>query len=279
VVPKATVLGVAEGVSESIVDRINPKHETDLESPVKPRRQKKNEGLYNKLLRRKLDHLTQDERRAIQPVLLKYAHVFHDEESNDFKCTNVIEHQILVGDTPPIRRPQYRTPYALRGEMKAQVDKMLGKGVIRESHSPWSAPAILVPKKSLDGSPKYRFCVDFRALNAVTKFDPYPLPVVQETTSALFGSKYCSVLDCFSGFWQLPIKEEHKQYTGISVPFGHYEFNRLPFGLSNSPANFQRLRDIVLRDLSDTERYTYSDDVIVLSKSAEEHALRLENVL
>jgi hypothetical protein len=134
-------------------------------------------------------------------------------------------------------------------------------------------------KKSLDETPKYRFCVDFRALNAVTKFDPYPLPVFKETTSALFRSKYFSVLDYFSGFWQLPIKKEHKQYSGFSVPFGHYEFNRPPFRLSNSPANFQRLMDIVLRDLSGTECYTYIDDVIVFSKSAEEHALRLENVL
>jgi hypothetical protein len=157
VVPKATVLGVAEGVSECIVDRINPKHETDLYSPVKPRRGKKNEGLYKKLLRGKLDHLTQEKRKETEPALLKYAHVFHDEESNDFECTKVIEHQILVGDTPPIRRPQYRSPYALRGEMKSQVDKMLEKGVIRESHSPWFAPAILVPKKSLDGSPSIAF--------------------------------------------------------------------------------------------------------------------------
>jgi hypothetical protein len=69
--------------------------------------------------------------------------------------------------------------------MKAQVEKMLDKGVIRPSNSPWSAPAILVPKKSLDERPKYRFCVDVRALNAVTKFDPYPLPVFEETTSSL----------------------------------------------------------------------------------------------
>ena len=86
----------------------------------------------------------------------------------------MVEHQIELEDTRPIRRPQYRVPFALRGEMKAQVENMLAKGVIRESSSPWSAPTILVPKKSADGKPKYRFCVDFRALNVVTKFDPYP---------------------------------------------------------------------------------------------------------
>ena len=89
--------------------------------------------------------------------------MFHDENTNDFKGTDVVEHQILVGDTPPIRRPQYRTPYALRQEMEAQVENMLNKGIIRASSSPWSAPAILVPKKTTDGKPKYRFFVDFRA--------------------------------------------------------------------------------------------------------------------
>jgi len=85
--------------------------------------------------------------------------------------------------------------------MEQQVQKMLQKGVIRPTKSPWSASAISVPKKSEEGKPKFRFCVDFRALNAVTKFDSYSLPRFDETTSTLFGCKYFSVLDCYSGFW------------------------------------------------------------------------------
>jgi len=104
--------------------------------------------LYDKLLQGKLDHLTQEDRQHIQPVLRKYAHVFHDEASNDFKETKAIEHQILVGDAKPIRRPPYRTPYALREDMQTQVQNMLNKQIIRPSTSPWSAPAILVPKKA-----------------------------------------------------------------------------------------------------------------------------------
>ena len=155
----------------------------------------------------KLDHLSPHERQLIEPVLVKYA-VFH-EELNDFKATNVVEYKIPVEDTTPIRRPPYKTPYALRDEMDSQVKKM-HQGVIRESDSPWSAPAILVPKKSLDGKPKYRFCVDFRALNTVTRFNPYPLPAMDEATSTLYGSNYFSVLDCFSGFLQVNIKEAHE---------------------------------------------------------------------
>ena len=162
--------------------------------------------------------------------------------------------------------------------MQTEVQNMLNKDIIRPSTSPWSAPAILVAKKSLDGKPKFRVCVDFRALNSVIQFDPYPLPVFEETTATLYGSKYFTVLDCYSGFWQVVIKEEHKERTGFSVPSGNYEFNSLHFGLSNSPANFQRLMDVVLKDLVGTECWVFIDD-IVYSKSAEEHAARLENVL
>jgi hypothetical protein len=135
------------------------------------------------------------------------------------------------------------------------------------------APAILVPKKSSDGkTTKYRFCVDFRALNSVTKFDCYPLPLFEEAVSALHGSKYFSVLDCASGFWQLSIKESHRERTAFTVPSGHYEFNRLPFGLSNSPANFQRLMDTVLKVLIGTELHIFVDDVLIFFNSAEEPA-------
>ena len=113
----------------------------------------------------------------------------------------------------------------------------------------------------------------------MTKFDTYPLPVFEETTSNLHGSKHYSVLDCYSGVWQISIMEEHKECTGFSVPFGHYEFNKLLFGLLNSPSSFQRLMDVVLKDLVGTECWVFIDDVIIFSRSVHEHAQRLENVL
>jgi len=88
---------------------------------------------------------------------------------------------------------------------------MLTQGIIRESNSPWAARAILVPKKSPDGKTKFRFCVDFRALNAVTNFDSYPLPDFEETTSTLHGSRYFSILDYYSGFWQINIEEQRSE--------------------------------------------------------------------
>jgi len=103
--------------------------------------------------------------------------------------------------------------------------------------------------------------------------------VFEETTSNLYGSKYFTVLDCYSDIWQVGIKEKHKEKNGFSVPPGHYEFNRLAFGLKNSPANFQRRMDAVLKNLVGNECRGFIDDIIVYSKSAEEHATRLEKVI
>jgi hypothetical protein len=156
-VPKATILGVAEIVSEQLIDKINPKEQTEQQIPPKPPRQKKNEALSHKFLQGKLDHLNTEDRRHTEPVLQKFFNLFHDEESNYFKSTNVIEHQIPIGDAQPIRRPQYGTPNALREKMQRQVQNRLDKGIIRESKSPWSAPAILIPKKSPDGKQNIGF--------------------------------------------------------------------------------------------------------------------------
>ena len=210
--------------------------------------------------------MTTEDRQHIEPVLRKYAHVFHDEESNDINENNVIDHRIIAGDSNQIRRPPYRTPYALREDMQSQVQNMLNKGIIRPSSSPWSATAILVPTKSQDDKPNFGFCVDFRALNTVTQFDPYSLPVFEETTSTLHGYKHFTVLDSYSDLWQVGITEEHKGRTGFSVASGHYEFNRLPFGLSNSTTNF-KLIEAVLKDLVGTECWVFID-IIVCSKSA-----------
>ena len=133
--PKATILGLAE-VSEALVDRINIEKPQGTGSPNSPQKGARNKALYDKLLGEKLDHLNKNEKRLIESVLQMYAHAFHDEETNDFKSTDVIEHKIVVTDPTPIRRPQYRTPYALRGEMECQVNDMLQKGVIRKTHSP-----------------------------------------------------------------------------------------------------------------------------------------------
>jgi len=113
----------------------------------------------------------------------------------------------------------------------------------------------------------------------VTNVNSYPLPVFEDITAKRFGSKYYLVLDCYSGFGQMSIKEEHLERTASTVPSGHYEFNKLHFGLSNSTASFHRLMDVVLKDLVRPECLVFIDELIVFSRPAREHAQRLENVL
>ena len=109
-VPKATILRVAEEISESLVDKINSRSESNLTEHSKPPLKRKNEVLYNKLLKGKLDHLTPEDTQHTETVMMKHAHIFHDEERNDFKGTTVIEHEIPIGDARRIRCPPYRTP-------------------------------------------------------------------------------------------------------------------------------------------------------------------------
>jgi homoaconitase/3-isopropylmalate dehydratase large subunit len=134
IIPKATVVNIAEEVTEKVIDRINARDSTRPQ-PSNHQRKEKNKTLYKKQLQGKLDHLSEKDKQAIEPVLIKYTHVFHDEHTNDFKGTDVIEHQILVEDTRPIRKPQYRVPYSLRKEKQTQVEKMLQKGDTREQFS------------------------------------------------------------------------------------------------------------------------------------------------
>ena len=117
--------------------------------------------------------------------------------------------------------------------------------------------------------------MDFRSLNQVTQFDTYSLPIFEETVSTLHGNQYFSVLDCYSGFWQLKLAEEDRMKTAFLVPSRHYNLLRLPYGLANSPASFQRLMYLVLRELVCNESYVFIDDVIVFVNTIEKHASRL----
>jgi hypothetical protein len=137
-----------------------------------------------------------------------------------------VEHGIDTGDARPIKRNPYRTPHALKSVVDEHIDDMLRKKIIEPSKSPWSSSIVLVHKKSKDGSVKYRFCVDYRALNAVTKPDAYPIPNIVDTLDSLGHGKIFLVLDMASGYHQIPIKpniERRRHFLVIGAIFSLLE--------------------------------------------------------
>ena len=153
---------------------------------------------------------------------------------------------------------------------------MLDRGAIRPSQSPWCNAVVLVRKK--DGT--LRFCIDFSRLNERTKKDAYPLPRMQETMEAMVRARHFSCVDLKSGFWQVKMAENSRQYTAFTVgSLGVYEFLRMLFGLCNAPATFQRLMQNCLGELNLTYALIYLDDVVIFSRTEEEHLVRLRAVL
>ena len=160
-------------------------------------------------------------------------------------------------------------------EVREHLKLLLTTGVIRESESPWASPVVLVRKKT--GA--LRFCVDYRLLNQKTVRDAYVLPRIEECFDYLSGAKYFSCLDLRSGYYQVDIEEEDKPKTAFTVGhLGFYEFNKMPFGLSNSPATFQRLMEKVIGDLHLKKYLVFLDDIIIHGRTKEEHLERLSRV-
>ena len=148
-----------------------------------------------------------------------------------------------------------------------ELDAMLGAGIVEKSDSPWASPIVMVKKK--DNS--FRMCVDFRKLNAVTAKDSYPLPFVSATLDKLKGAKFLSTIDVKSAFWQVPISRDSRKYTAFTVPGrGLFQFTRMPFGLHNATATWQRLMDEVIGGL-DPHAFAYVDDIVISTTTFEDH--------
>ena len=141
--------------------------------------------------------------------------------------TNVVEHDIVLKEDAPVRRMSYRIPERLQVSLKEEVDLMLSLGVIEASKSEWCNPIVLVPKK--DGTT--RFCMDFRYLNSVSKFDSYPTPRIDDLIDRLGKAKYLTTIDLCKGYWQVPLTLRSRELTAFRTPWGLYQFTVLPFGL------------------------------------------------
>ena len=228
----------------------------------------------NELYKRSTSKLSEEKRKLVRKILLKYQEVFskHGEPGR----TSLAYHYIYTGDYPPLNQPPRRIPHHQRPEMEAQLQDMLEKGVITPSSSPWSSPIVLTTKK--DGTT--RCCVDFRRLNKVTRKDAYPLPRIDDSLDSLSGSEWFSTLDLTSGYWQVEVAPEDRHKTAFTAGPGSglYQFNTMPFGLCNAPATFERLMERVLAGLQWQTCLVYLDDIIIFSKTFEDHLERMGTI-
>ena len=221
-----------------------------------------------------LKHLTDDQRVKIQSLLDKYSGAVIQGE-DDLGFCPLVEHNIDTGDNKPIATNQWRLPYSTKRLIQEHCQKMLEMDVIEPCASPWRSPVLLVKKPSGE----FRFCVDFRGLNSVTKRDSFPMPRVETILESLKGNQYLSSLDIKSAYWTIPVAPGDRDKTAFATSDNIYRFKRLPFGLSTAPATFQRLIQTVLAGVLGKIAYAYLDDVIVIGKNFEEHVQNLEEIL
>ena len=217
-------------------------------------------------------HVADKYRGNIEPLILRNSDLFASKDT-ELGHTDTVRMKIDTGSADPIKLRPYRTPLNNRKIIDETIDEMLDAKVIRRSRSPWSFPVVIVDKK--DGSK--RFCVDFRKLNQVTKKNSYPLPVIGDILALLGKAKYFTSLDLKSGYWQVLMSESDKEKTAFACHWGLFEFNVMPFGLSNAPAVFQELMSVVLQGLGDFA-IAYLDDILVFSPTLEDHLQHLDTI-
>ncbi|KAG1940729.1 interleukin-1 receptor accessory protein-like 1-A [Pimephales promelas] len=205
--------------------------------------------------------LEEEQQLQLRDFLTKWQHVFSTHDEDYGRCSTK---QRAVSASAP----------TLYSEIRTLLNGMLDGGIIRESSSPWAAPIVLVRKKT--GA--WRFCVDYRKLNSVTKKDAFPLPRIEDSLTSLTQATWYSTLDLASGYWQVQVDERDREKTAFTTPFGLFEWDRMPFGLCNAPATFQRLMQRCLGGQLVDSTLVYLDDVIVFSPDFASHLLHLERV-
>ncbi|GKB73531.1 putative reverse transcriptase domain-containing protein [Tanacetum coccineum] len=181
----------------------------------------------------------------------------------------------LVPGAAPVAQAPYRLAPSKMKELSTQLQELSDKGFIRPSSSPWEAPVFFVKKK--DGS--FRMCIDYRKLNKLTVKNRYPLPRIDDLFDQLQGSSVYSKIDLRSGYHQLRVRDEDIPKTVFRTRYGHYEFQVMPFGLTNAPIVFMDLMNRVCRPYLDKFMTVFIDDILIYSKTKEEHDAHLRLIL
>ena len=217
-----------------------------------------------------LSHLTETQRQAVTQMLKEEAGAFARDDQ-DMGCIEDLQMHIRLKDDQPVQKSYMSVPPPLYKEVKTYLKDLIHRGWIEKSESPYSSPVVCVRKK--DGS--LRLCIDYRELNQKTIPDRQPIPRIQDVLDSLGGNCWFSTLDQGKAYHQGFIAEESRQKTAFITPWGLYECNRIPFGLTNAPAVFQRCMESCLDGLVGEVAVVYLDDVLVYGNSFEAH---LENI-
>ena len=222
--------------------------------------------------------LPDDQKKLFMEFIMMFHHAFSLDKGERGE-TSLVEMEIETGEADPLRHHPRRMPFSVRHEVARLLKEMQDNGVIQPSRSPWASPVVLVRKK--DGT--HRFCVDYRSLNTVTKTDSFPLPRIEDLLDQLGMSKYFSTIDLAAGFWQIRMHPLAQEKTAFVTHQGLFEFRVMPFGLTNAPAVFQRLMQQVVTPLNSMSSHdfvsVYLDDIIVFSRSLEDHLKHLQIVI
>lgn len=215
------------------------------------------------------DTLTSNQRGDVLEVVKEYQDIFTDNPGT----THLAEHHILVTSDDPVHSKPYPVPYAMRGLIEDEITKMLKAKIIEPSESPYASPVVLVPKA--DGS--RRFCIDYRKLNKVTIFDSEPMPCADDIFAKLQGDLYFTKIDLSKGYWQIPMSKESKPKTSFVTWKGSYQFCKMPFGLVNATATFNRMMRKLLFGMSGIDSYV--DDILIHTSTWDDHMLVLCEIL
>ena len=219
--------------------------------------------------------LPKDVPRAFQNVIRKFKDCFRSELPEKLPPERAIQHSINTGSAKPVNHNAYPLSFTQLEEQTKQIQDMLDKGLIRTSSSPWGFPVLFAKKP--EG--KWRMCVDYRGLNALTERNTYPLPRIQDCLDRIGSAKRISKLDLTSGFYQVRVDPESIPKTAFNTRQGKFEYLVMPFGLTNAPATFQTLMNSIMQPYLDKFVVVYLDDLVVFSNSDEEHCEHLALVL